>query len=188
MLVVHSIFSSDDWLDTETRAILCQRPPAVHTAIGTEGYSLLLLKAGADENRAIQAVSEIQRHGAMNATGVSIVVAQQLTLDDAMAGQFALSCCDCVSAFVADEVVCSSNAEYLHELSDAVMQSPEFEPVTVRLISIPPNEMGRRFAWQFLGVAVGIARPCEIQVHWKKARLMMHWARACNVHLEVDAH
>jgi hypothetical protein len=186
VLAVDSIYPSDDWLDTETRAILCKSPPAVQAAVDTKGYSLLLLKAGRDESRAIQAVAEIQRYGAKNSTGISIVIAQQLTLDEAMAGQFTLSCCDCVSAFVPDEVVYDANAGYLHELSEAVMHSPEFEPIAVRLISIPPTDQGRQFSWQFLGVAIGIAAPSEIQVHRKKARLMMHWASRCDVHLEVE--
>ena len=176
MLAVQSIYPSDDWLDPKTRAILCKSPPTVQTVVDTEGYSLLLVKAGGDDNRAIQVVSEIQRRGARNSTSISIVIAQQLMLDDAMAGQFALSCCDCVSAFVADEVVCDANAGYVHELSDTIIHSPEFEPIAVRLISIPPSDLGRRFSWQFLGVAVGIATPSEIQVHRKKARLMTHWA------------
>lgn len=186
MLVVQSIYPSDDWLDTETRAILCKSPPSIQTAINIKGYSLLLVKAGRDENRVIQAVSEIQRYGAKNSTNISIVIAQHLTLDDAMAGQFALSCCDCVSAYVTDGVVYDANAGYLHRLSEAVMHSPEFAPITVRLISIPPNDLGRRFSWQFLGIAVGIATPSEIEIHRKKARLMMHWATKCDVHLEVE--
>ncbi len=114
------------------------------------------------------------------------MIAQQLTLDEAMGGQFALACCDCVSAFFPDEVVYDANAGYLHELSEAVIRSAEFEPVTVRLVAILPSEKGRQFSWQFLGVAVGIATPSEIQVHRKKARLMMHWAPKCDVRLEVD--
>ncbi len=147
---------------------------------------MLLVKAGPDRNRAIQSVSEIKRFGAKNSTNISIVIAQQLTLDNAMAGQFALSCCDCVSAFVADEIVCDANAGYLQQLSEAVMASPEYELVTVRLMSIPSNDIGRRFSWQFLGVSVGIATPSEIEVHRKKARLMMHWAGKCDVQLEVE--
>ena len=76
VLVVKSIYPSDDWLDTETRAILCKSPPALQTAVDTEGYSLLLVKAGRDEDRAIQTVSEIQRYGAKNSTNISIVIAQ----------------------------------------------------------------------------------------------------------------
>jgi hypothetical protein len=175
-----------DWLDPETRAILCKSPPGVRTAVDAEGYSLLLVKAGPDRNRAIDVVAEIQRYGAKNSTSIPIVIAQRLTLDDATAGQFALSCCDCVSAFFEDDVVCDANAGYLEELSEAVMRSPEFEPVTVRLISIPSDELGRRFSWQFLGAAVGIATPAEIEVHRKKARLMAHWAEKCNVRIEIE--
>ena len=103
-----------------------------------------------------------------------------------MAGQFALSCCDCISAFIPDDVVYDANVGYLHELSEAVMHSPEFEPITVRLISIAPSDKGRQFSWQFLGVAVGMATPADILVHRKKARLMMHWAPKCDVRLGVD--
>ena len=165
--------------------MLC-KSHAVETAVDTKGYSLLLIKAGPDEQRAIHVVSEIQRHGAKNSTHIATVIAQQMSLDDALAGQFALSCCDCVSAFVPDDVVYDANAPYVQELSEAVMQSPEFQPITVRIVSIPPTDNGRRFSWQFLGVAVGVATPSEIQVHRKKARLMVHWATKCGVHLDVD--
>ena len=182
---MRSIYSSDDWLDTETRAILCKSPPSARTAVDTTGYSLLLVKAGSDESRAVQVVAEIQQHGAKNSTGIPIVIAQQMTLDDAIAGQFALSCCDCVSAFVPDAVVYDGNAAYLRELAEAVMHSPEFEPITVSLLHIPPTDQGQRFSWQFLGVAVGIATPWETRVHRKKARLMAHWAKKCDVDLEL---
>lgn len=186
VLIVQPIYPSDDWLDTETRAILCNSPPTIQTAVGAKGYSLLFVRAGPDESRAIQAVAEIRQHGATNLSGMPAVIAQQLTLDDAMAGQFALSCCDCISAFVADEVVCDANADYLRELTNAVTDSPEFEPITVKLVFVPPTTLGRKFCWQFLGVAVGIATPSEIQVHRKKARLMLHWAARCDVDMKVE--
>ena len=66
------------------------------------------------------------------------------------------------------------------------MRSLEFEPVTVRLIAIPSNAPGRRFSRQFLGVAIGVATPSEIEVHRKKARLMMHWATKCGADLEAE--
>jgi hypothetical protein len=124
--------------------------------------------------------------GTKNATAISIVVRQQLTLEEAMAGQFALCCCDCVSAFVDDNIVCDGYTSIVEELSAIVTNSAEFSPVTVRVDSIPHTEWGRRFSWQFLGFAVGVATPVEMTVHRKKARLMMHWAPQCGVQMETQ--
>ena len=101
--------------------------------------------------------------------------------------RYSVRCCDCVSAFITDEVVYDANARYLQQLSEEIMRSPEFEPISVGLFFIPLSDLGRRFSWQFLGVAVGIATPSEIQVHRKKARLMTHWAAKCDVDLEVES-
>ena len=113
------------------------------------------------------------------------MIAQQLTLDNVLTGQFALSCCDCISAFVPDEIVYDENAPYLQQVSDEVVSSREFEYVTARLTHIPLSDRGRRYAWRFLGTAVGVSLPLEFEVFRKKARLMGHWARKCGVQFEV---
>ncbi len=176
---------SKEWLDPETRSLLKESPPGMEKAVGCKGYSLLLLDAGPDTNRIVQVVSDIQQMGADNRTNIAIVIAQQLGLDEALAGQFALSCCDCVSAFVDDNIICEKDAGLVERLSELIANDPEFSPVTIRLISIPQDELGRRFSWQFLGFAVGVATPTEITVYRKKARLMMHWATKCGVRLEL---
>ena len=115
---------------------------------------MLLLKVGDDCHRIQQVVSDIcptHAEGVKDFVGVPIVIARKMSLDDVMAGQFALACCDCVSAFVVDEVVDDGNAEYLLQLSEAVKNSDEFEVVAIKLILIPTTEAGRHFSWQFLG-------------------------------------
>lgn len=176
---------SEEWLDPETRGLLHKSPPGLETAVDCRGYSLLLLHAGPDTNRIVDVVADIQRMGAHNQTSIPVVIAQQLTLDEAMAGQFALCCCDCVSALVDDNLVRDDDPAIVEDLSEIVTSSAEFSPVTIRLISIPQTELGRRFSWQFLGSAVGVAMPAELTVHSKKAQLMIHWAVKCGVRLEM---
>src|SRR6476661_2568606 len=94
-----------DLLDTETKAELCPEPPEKLIAVGTESYSLLLLNKGSDERRTEPVVAAIRKHGNEGESEYPFIVARQLTLDDAIAGQLALACCDCVSAFIRDELV-----------------------------------------------------------------------------------
>ncbi len=175
------------WLDTKTRSDLGVSPPVRETAVDIKSYSLLLLKAGPDESWAINVVAEIQRCGARNSTRLPNVIAQQMKFDDAWSGQLALSCCDCISAFLPDEIVADEDVAYLQHLSDKVMSSPEFERVPVRVMSIPATDLGRRYSRQFLGVAAGLHLPLDTQIHRKKARLMQHWADQCGVRLDGSA-
>lgn len=181
-------FASDhNWLDPETRSLLSKTPYRSETAVDCRGYSLLLLRAGSDTSRIVQAVADIQRHGGKNSTNIPIVIAQQLTVDQAMAGQFALCCCDCVSGFVDDNLVENDDATLADDLTSIVMNCEEFSLVSLRVNHIPPTELGRRFAWQFLGYAIGVSTPLELNVYYKKARLMLHWAPRCGVDLSESA-
>lgn len=173
-----------DWIDAQTRSMLCIDPPAKQTAIGIKSYTLLLLETGQDARRIEQAIVKIENHVDRTVYEGPSIVARELTLDDAVAGQFELASCDCISAFVPDEVASGHNEDYLEQLAEAVKHSPEFQPVTVRLTSIPNTKAGRRFSWQFLGMAVSMAAPREIQVHRKKARLMLHWGEKSEVQIE----
>lgn len=172
-----------DWLDTETRSILSEVPPSKESAADLNSYSLLLLKQGDDRRRIEESVAGLQQGSAGLTNEPPSVVARGMTLDEALAGQFALACCDCVSAFVVDEVADQAEEEYLSKLYDAVKQSTEFESVNVEVRSVPNSELGRKFSWQFLGLAVAVPRPCEVRVYRKKARLMQHWAARCGVQI-----
>jgi hypothetical protein len=175
-----------DWLDTETRAMLCAEPPQKITAIGIESYSLLLLKHGNDRRRTEDVVTMIRTDNPILLVDYPFVVAQEMTLDEALAGQFALACCDCISAVVRDEVICGASRDYLNSLNKQVKESSEFEMVGVTITQIPHTEEGRRFCWQFLGLAAGMAVPAARQFFRKKARLMQHWAERCGIDFQIN--
>lgn len=175
-----------EWLDTETKALLCADPPEKSTAIAAEGYSLLLVRRGLDEQRLEDVVGMIQKENPVVLVEYPFVVAQEMTLEEALAGQFALACCDCISAFVSDEVVCNCDPNYLQELNRQVMQSPEFKFINVTILHIPHTEESHRFCWQFLGLAAGVPAPTTRLVFRKKARLMEHWAKRSGVELKVS--
>jgi hypothetical protein len=175
-----------EWLDTETQALLCAEPPPKLTAIGVEAYSLLLLKQCNDRQRIREVVAMIQEQNPVIATDLPFVVGQEMTLEEAMAGQFALACCDCMSAFVRDDVIRDAGRAYLHQLNEQVKNSSEFESVNVMIVHVPNSEEGRRFCWQFLGLATGAAMPAARKIFRKKARLMEHWARRSGVDLQVE--
>ena len=173
-----------DWLDRETRSILQPSFPKSATAIAVEGYSLLLIRPGGDRNRLGEFVSELRANHVANLSRIKNVVVQQLTLEEALAAQLTLSCCDCVSAFVSDTIIFDDNAVYLARLCDAVQSSPEFKETEVIIKSMSDDPLARKFCWQFLGMAIGHKFPMTVSVFQKKARLMRHWAARCGVDLE----
>jgi hypothetical protein len=175
-----------DWLDTETRAMLCPSPPPKQTAIGTEAYSLLLLKHGSDTPRVEETVAQIRDHNPVLLMDVPFVVAQEMTLNEALAGQFALACCDCVSAFVRDDVICNATRKELQQLSQEITSSSEFSPVELTILTMPNTDQARRFCWQFLGLAAGVKIPSTRKVFRKKARLMCHWAERSGIETSVE--
>jgi hypothetical protein len=176
-----------NWLDLETRSLLNKVPYRPETSVDCRGYSLLLLRAGPDTSRIVQAVADIQRLGSKNSTNIPIVIAQQLTIDEAMAGQFSLCCCDCISGFVDDNLVHNDDETLADDVTSIVVNCEEFSLVSLRVNHVPPTEAGRRFAWQFLGCAIGVSTPLDLTVYYKKARLMSHWAPRCGVDIIGNA-
>ena len=83
------------WLDLKTRSILQGSLPNRETAVGTETFTLLIVELGNDSTRAELAIQQIQQRGTVNDTHLPNVVARQLTLDDALLGQFDLACSSC---------------------------------------------------------------------------------------------
>jgi hypothetical protein len=173
-----------DWLDPETRAILAGQPPPKLAPPATAAFTLLFLTKGTDRARIARAVDALSRIGTPNATGLKSVIRQGLTLEEAMGGQFTLACCDCATAFIADDVASTGDREYLLQLSARLAESPEFQPVAIELVSVPDSEAGRRFLWQFMGLAVGLELPLATTVMRKKARLMAHWAEKVGAELQ----
>jgi hypothetical protein len=174
------------WLDTETRAILCPVPPQKLVSVGVESYSLLLLKNGEDQERTDDIVTAIRDH-APPTLEYPFVIGQGMDLDDALAGQFALACCDCVGAFVADELVNQSALDLFRQLLSEVLSSPEFERVQVNVEHIPQTDVGRRFSWQFFGLATGLPAPATYVMYRKKERLMEHCAAKAGAAVRVPA-
>ncbi len=166
---------NSEWLDTETRTILCDGW-GKETLTATSAFSLLLFTKGSDAGRISSVVAELQHCGTANSTLFPFVVRQGLSLDDALAGQFALACCDCASAFVRDDIVLQMDAPGFSALFAELSVSPEFRYVDVQVWNIPATEHGRKFLWQFLGLAVGVRLPHRMRVMKKKARLMAHCA------------
>ena len=175
-----------DWLDTETKSLLARFPPQKQVGAETDAYSLLLLQWGQDRNRIEHVVAAIRRTAETTNAELPFVIAQRMTLNEALAGQIALVCCDCISAFVPDHVVSKDNRKGLKQLLHDVSASSEFEPVRICLTSVPDTEAGRRFCWQFLGMAVGTKVPDALKVFRIKARLMQHWAMKSDVGLQVE--
>ena len=107
-------------------------------------------------------------------------------MDDAVAGQLALACCDCISAFVHDAIVRSENATYLEQLFNDVVGSAEFEQVPLTLRFLLSTDEGQRFCWRFLGAATPEAVPMTLNVYRKKARMMAREAPAADVVLHAQ--
>ena len=131
-------------------------------------------------------IAELGNYGTPNSTAYPFVIRQGLSLDDAIAGQFALACCDCASAFVRDNIVATLADPDFAELFSELSGSPEFNLVDVKIVSIPSNDAGRRCLWQFLGLAVGVALPQKLRAMRIKARLLKHFAEKIGGVVEFD--
>jgi hypothetical protein len=138
---------------------------------------LLLLNKGTDERRIEAVVAGIRKHATEGQSDYPFIVARQLTLDDAIAGQLALACCDCVSAFIRDELIEEQTTEVFRQLYREVMKSREFQLVDVRVNHFPQTDVGRHICWQFFGLASGITCPATFRMYRKKARMFKLWAR-----------
>jgi hypothetical protein len=166
-----------DSLDTETKSELCSEPPDKLIDVETESYSLLLLNKGTDERRIEPVVAAIRKHAIESQSEYPFIIARQLTLDDAIAGQLALACCDCVSAFIRDELVEDHATEVFRQLYRDVMTSREFQLMDVCVNHFPQTDVARQICWQFFGLASGIECPATFRMYRKKARMLTLWAR-----------
>ncbi len=156
--------------------MLCANPPDKLIATETDSYSLLLLHKGNDDPRVEETLAAIRQYASPELKEYPFIVGQHMTIEDALAGQFALACCDCITAFVRDEVICSSTTKVYRQLYNEVMRSSEFKTVTVEIEYVPLTDQGRRFCWQFFGLATGMPTTSVVGMFRKKARLITHWA------------
>lgn len=118
-----------------------------------------------------------ENQGSEGESEYPFIVARQLTLDDAIAGQLALACCDCVSAFIRDELVEEQATEVFRQLYSEVMNSREFQSVDVSVIHLPQTDVGRHICWQIFGLATRLTTPATFRMYRKKARMLTLWAR-----------
>ena len=176
-----------DWIELATQSELEASPPSKLIATTTQTYSLLLLKWGQDHNRVESVVAEIQASLGVKLKDLPFVVCQRMTLDDAMVGQFALVCCDCVSAFITDDLVDAENKPFFEQLLREVSTSTEFDLVTTKVMYIPDSKAAKRFCWQFFGQAEGVKAPAEYEFHRKKVRLMKLAADQCGVRMQTGS-
>jgi hypothetical protein len=176
-----------EWLDTETKALLQANPPDKMAPPDTGTFTLVLLAPGRDVERTAWAVGWICRCGEADAMAraagqLPAVVAAGLSVEDALIGQFELVCCDCVSVFLADEVVEGADPDYLQDLYATLCQSSEFDEVTVEIRAVPDTPEGRKFLAQFLGpraaaqITSFAGLPTQQRMMRKKARVLLHWA------------
>jgi hypothetical protein len=186
-----------EWLDTETKAMLQQAPPEKYAPANTGLFTLVLLTRGNSHDRLIQALTRIP--GVTRAKAVEVAVCMcpvpivcSLSLGDAMLGQFELVCCDAISVFLRDEVVCTAERLYLGQLYRQFLHSPEFESVRVTITSVPRTAFGEHFLEQFLGGAEVLPRlviaglpACEETMMRKKARIMAHWAEKIGAEVAI---
>jgi hypothetical protein len=168
-----------DWPDTQTKAQLAAVPPRKLAPPAVGGYSLILLERGPDESRIKQALQRLDCDRAC-----PCVVRRGLTLPDAYLGQFELICTDSISIFIDDEVVKTATAAYLSQLYSRLRRSPEFEPVAVRVHSVPDDDRGAWFLMQFFGDAVFL--PKDSILSRKKARIMRQWATKVGAAIAIE--
>jgi len=178
------------WLDPQTKAMLEASPPEKLAPPDTAGFTLVLLAVCAgDTSRLVRAVAQIVSGSAgralrMLARPLPLPLNKGLSHADALLGQFELVACDCVSVFLADEVAAGARPRYLAALYARLRASPEFEPLGVRIDSIPSDRRGEDYLDKFLG-GERCALPVELRVMRKKARIMKHWAEKIGGRLQI---
>ncbi len=175
---------SANWLDTQTEAELRKCPPGKLAPPDVDGYSLVLLERGPDRRRVDEAVASLADGQANVAGECPLIVRQNLSLADALVGQFKLICTDSISIFLDDEVMLHGEPAYLHRLFQIVRESDEFATVTVQLRGVPDDEDGRRLLRQFFGQVVGVAATHTMPR--KKARIMAHWGAKFGARVAFD--
>ena len=184
-------------LDAETKAMLQPTPPERPAALDVPGFTLVLLTKGLEPDRLARALQRIWRDPKRPAAPVLLgacptVVRSGLALDEAIAGQFELICCDSISVFLEDGVAAGGDEHYLRDLYSRLRRSPEFQPVFITIRFVPDTDTGRRFCDQFLSTAMGksLRYGSEItvrdRVFRKKARMMAYWAVEIGAKLSID--
>ena len=169
------------WLDTETKALLQSSPPEKLAPPNTATFALVVLSIQSqDPVRITEAIgrvvgSSLDGSLAILARPMPLILKHGLSHEDALLGQFELISCDAVSVFLNDEIVAEATQDYLTDLYRLLLQSTEFQPVSVRIEYIPSNDKGVEFLSRFVSKAV-ITLPIELKVMQKKARIMQHWA------------
>jgi hypothetical protein len=175
-----------EWLDPTTRAILCRNATNRKASVQAGAYSLLLLEKGIDDARIQETIAAIQQ-GASPTSELPFVLVQHMSFVDALAGQFALACCDCAAAILPDEVLDRADRAFFRELYVQVINSDDYQRIQVEVSDVPPTDEGRRFCWQFLGLATGLALPSRQKVFRIKAELMAHWAKRSGISIRIEA-
>jgi hypothetical protein len=182
------------WLDPQTLAMLQEEPPDKIAPAATPDYSLVMLEAGADRQRMVRALREINNCSESEARtllgrSLPVVVNADLSYSDAALGQFELVCCDAFSVIISSEVVANAEPSYLRDLLAKLRRSDEFQPVTLRLERVPSGEVATRFLNQFLGLSEAEAEaqlfPLDLRICRKKARIMAHWGDRIRAEVKV---
>jgi hypothetical protein len=163
----------DDWLDTESQSQLAANPPQKLAPPTVAGYSLVLLEIGANRRRVAQTLEHLIGQPVPKTPPCPCVVQRDLSLADAMQGQFELICADSISVFIDDDVLRNAKPEYLDGLFRDLRQSPEFQPVRLEVHMVPDGQRGANFLRQFFGCE--LKTPFSRRVARKKARIMQHW-------------
>ena len=176
---------ADDWLDTETQAQLAASPPEKLAPPTVSGYSLILLDIGPNRQRVAQALELLIDQHVPKTPPCPCVVQRELSLADAMQGQFELICADSVSVFIDDDVARNAKPNYLDELFKNLRGSREFQPVRLQVHMVPDGERGANFLRQFFGRE--IKTPFFRRVARKKARIMQHWGEKVGAIVEWTA-
>ncbi len=184
-----------NWLDTQTKGILQKEHETKLAPSKTAEFALVLIQRGVDRKRLVRAICRINECGESEADELShhplpVAINTDLSQGDALWGQFELICCNTIGVFVRSEVVEQSDGRYIQSLFQTVLHSPEFKPVRVRVVNVPLTEAEKTFMDQFLGIATpglkDLAFPFGIEVPFKKARIMKHWAGRIGAQLQIE--
>ncbi len=175
---------SNDWLDLQTQEQLAACPPEKLAPPTVAGYSLVLLERGYDRARIDRTLQSLVNDTEYKPPPCPFVLLKELSLADAMQGQFELICADSISVFIDSEVLLNAKKLYLNNLFNSLRKSREFQPVKIRVQSIPDGGRGEAFLQQFFGKVLKL--PITQVVARKKARIMRHWATKLGAIVECN--
>ena len=183
-----------NWLDTETKAILQKaNEPKLAPSRAAE-FALVMVQKGPDRQRLVRAISRINECSESKAAELAerpapVTINSDLSEEDALFGQFELISCDSIGVFIRSEVLGQSGKGYIQALFGKILQSAEFKPVKVKVVEVPETESGQKFVDQFLGMTIlrqKLVFPLSVEVPFKKARIMMHWATRVGAQVQRD--